>query len=114
MQVRTSELPVVIDVDETLITKFRAGDCCDINDIAFTYYGERVVAQPISVHIDLLKSYKQRGYEVTVWSANGNQWAKEVVTKLGLTDYVDIVASKPLKYVDDKPADSFMQRIYIA
>jgi predicted phosphatase len=104
-------MPVVIDVDETLITKFSTvkGD----KELTLRYYGETVYANPINRHIRLLKSYKKRGYEVTVWSANGYLWAKQVVEVLDLYQFVDIVASKPLKYVDDKDANTFMQRVFI-
>jgi hypothetical protein len=114
MRIRTSELPVVIDVDKTLIGDISADPKLDVFPfVGFDYYGNRVYAKRIIEHIDLLKSYKARGYEVTVWSANGYKWAKEVVEKLELTEFVDEVASKPLKYVDDKDANSWMARVFI-
>jgi HAD superfamily phosphatase (TIGR01681 family) len=115
MEIRDSELPVVIDVDNTLITEFTTApeNIHGTNELTLNYYGQKVYAYPIAEHIDLLKSYKSRGYEITVWSANGSKWAAEVVKKLKLTDYVDIVASKPLKYVDDRDANNWMQRVYI-
>jgi predicted phosphatase len=111
MRIRTSELPVVIDVDKTLIGDISVNE--REGSIALDYYGNKVYANKIVEHIDLLKSYKARGYEVTVWSANGFQWAKEVVTKLDLMAYVDEVATKPTKYVDDKDANTWMMRVYI-
>jgi predicted phosphatase len=114
MRIRTSELPVVIDVDETLINKVCEHSFIGVDNVLkLNYYGRIVYTTAIERHVDLLKSYKQRGYEVTVWSANGYQWAKEVITKLDLLAYVDEVASKPLKYVDDKDANDWMARVFI-
>jgi hypothetical protein len=49
-----------------------------------------------------------------VWSAGGVQWAKTVVNTLGLADYVDLIITKPSKFVDDLPADQVLgQRIYL-
>lgn len=105
-------MAVVIDVDDTLIEDIFNHKINDMT-MEFNYYGQLALSSPIHSHIDLLKSYRARGYEITVWSANGWQWAKEVVEKLKLTEYVDIVATKPVKYVDDKPADSWMSRVYL-
>lgn len=112
MKIKTSELPVYCDVDETLVRNFTVERKSD-QDIELMYYDQKVYARPIQEHIDLLKSYKSRGYSVTVWSANGFRWAKEVVTRLDLVQFVDEVASKPLKFIDDKPADQWMQRIFL-
>lgn len=110
MVIRKSELPVVIDVDETLIKDPKSDN--DLT-LSFDYYGVFTTKVPIQRHIDLLKSYKARGYEVTVWSANGYQWAEEVVRVLRLETYVDHVATKPTKYVDDKDANTWMQKVFI-
>lgn len=112
MRINTNEQRVLIDVDLTLIEPNTNGLGL-LNYLTLNYYGKPLEFCPLIPHIDLLKSYKQRGYEVIVHSANGWQWAKEVVEKLGLTEFVDEVATKPLKYVDDKPADTWMHRVYL-
>jgi beta-phosphoglucomutase-like phosphatase (HAD superfamily) len=112
MRVNTNENRVLIDVDKTLITNIET-ESLNGDDVKLNYYGQTVYVKTIDKHIDLLKSYKARGYEVIVNSANGFLWAKEVVTKLKLTQYVDEVATKPSKYVDDKDANTWMQRVYI-
>lgn len=112
MLISTNELRVVVDVDKTLITDIKVNPS-ESDDIVMNYYNQVVYVQPILKHIDLLKSYKARGYEVTVHSANGFRWAKEVVTKLDLQPFVDRVETKPSKYVDDKDANTWMQRVYI-
>ena len=113
MKIRKSELPVAFDIDDTLVRNFTSKPGSK-EDIKLNYYGQTVYAKPIIEHIDLLKSYKARGYEITAWSANGWTWAKEVICTLQLDEFVDIVASKPLKIVDDKPVEEWAQRIYIA
>ena len=115
MRINSNEMRVFFDVDGTLVEiqpDMRIDEAVD-KKFLFNYYGETVICFHIDSHIALLKSYKKRGYEVVVWSANGVQWAYEVVTKLGLEKFVDEVATKPLKYVDDKSADSWMQRVFI-
>lgn len=107
-------MPVVIDVDDTLIRDMNIDEVRELDDVyTMNYYGVETIKVPIQNHIDLLKSYKARGYEVTVWSANGWEWASEVVTKLKLENYVDHIATKPQKYVDDKPAEQWMQQVFI-
>jgi hydroxymethylpyrimidine pyrophosphatase-like HAD family hydrolase len=112
MEIRKSELVVCIDVDETLIMNETGSGTGP--RVAFDYYGKTVFRHPNIEHIELLKSYKKRGYEVVVWSANGWYWANDVIEGLKLKEYVDVVATKPIKYVDDKDANNWMQRVYIS
>ncbi len=63
---------------------------------------------PHDRHIKYLKTMKERGYCVIVWSAGGARWAQAVVDTLELGNYVDLVISKPGTYFDDKPATSWM------
>ena len=106
MRVNKNENRILVDVDKTLITP-------DRNGWAFNYYGTSVYHSIMENNVLLLKAQKARGYEVIVHSANGWAWAKEVVEVLKLEDYVDEVATKPLKYLDDKPADEWMARIFV-
>jgi predicted HAD superfamily phosphohydrolase YqeG len=96
MQVITNELVVCCDVDDTLI---KVG-----------------TSNPIEVHTDFLKSLKNRGYTVIVWSANGYAHAGNVVSYLGLADYVDFCMTKPIKHIDDKTQveDIIGRRIFLA
>lgn len=69
---------------------------------------------PFEKHISLLKKHKGRGYCVIVWSAGGVMWAASVIKTLGLEQYVDFIMTKPLKFVDDLPADKILgERIYL-
>lgn len=58
--------------------------------------------------IRALKAHKESGGVVVVWSQGGWDWCKEVVGTLELTDYVDLIISKPKVIYDDIPASSFM------
>lgn len=112
--VRNSETPMVVDVDETLIGKTKSAEGAVFETmVEFNYYGQKVRAKPLQKHIEFIKACHSRGYEITVWSANGYRWAEEVVNKLKLNKYVHYIATKPLIYVDDKDANSWMKRVFI-
>jgi FMN phosphatase YigB (HAD superfamily) len=101
------------DVDETLVLYGRhfAEDL-----IRFNYYGMARDLMPHFAHIELLKAYKTRGYYIRVQSNNGVAWAKEVVEKLDIVQYVDEVCGKPSKTVDDQnlPSNAVTgQSVYI-
>lgn len=53
-------------------------------------------------HVELLKSYRKRGFYVIVWSANGHDHAGRIVRALNLEDSVDLVMTKCMKHVDDR------------
>lgn len=72
------------------------------------YNGRVFYLEVHNKHVELLKSEKELGNNVIVWSAGGALWAKEVVQKLKLEPYVDLILSKPEKFYDDLPAYSFM------
>lgn len=109
MKINKNELRVLVDVDGTLI---KDDPSCTFQE--FNYYNRLVYRIPMYDNIALVRAQKARGYEVIVHSANGWQWAEEVVNKLGLQDVVDEVASKPLKYLDDVKADEWMTRIFVS
>lgn len=111
-----SDSTVFFDVDETLISWNRQHNIKGEDRLPFKdpYGNETFYLKPHKVHIRLLKQFKGRGYTVIVWSKQGDRWAKEVVYKLGIQDHVDIIMSKPDKFVDDKDnlADIVGSRIY--
>ena len=59
-------------------------------------------------HVQQIKEHKLRGHNTVVWSAGGSDWAEEVVNKLELNDYVDIVISKPHWWYDDLNAEEIL------
>jgi hypothetical protein len=67
------------------------------------------------MHIDLVKSYWERGYRAYLWSANGPEWAARAMEKLNLQKYIYHVMCKPVKFVDDKKStdDILGTRVYL-
>lgn len=109
MIIDKSELLVYFDVDETLVRDSLLEEEC----FSIEHHGTVKFKVAIESHVALLKSYHARGYRIYVWSANGWEWAAQVIQALGLTRYVYQVQSKPLKFVDDKPAENWMHRVFI-
>lgn len=103
METLENELTVEFDVDGTLILNPEDYPNSKTIFITCPYDGIERKYVPHSLHINLLKGHKVRGYYITVWSAAGYMWAKAVVEALGLCDYVDRARSKPLKIIDDLP-----------
>lgn len=110
MLVIDNELVVFFDVDDTLVKWSSLYWEPDDNKLQFIDPNDNstVYLEPHKKHIELLKKYKGRGYIVIVWSAGGYQWAESVVKKLDLLSYVNIVMSKPIKYVDDLQAHEIL------
>ena len=114
MKTIKSEIPFFSDVDETLVLwgKVRKGQ--KAVSITNPETGEQHYLRVHGPHIKILKSRHARGAYVIVWSAAGYAWAEAVVKALKLNDYVDLIMSKPMFYMDDKHPDEFMgQRIYL-
>lgn len=90
----------MFDVDETLVRMEHQED-------------GTVKIVPIMEHVKLLKEFAARDFFIVVWSDGGAEWAKEVVELLNLTNFVDLVLSKPLWYIDDREANDWvMKRVY--
>lgn len=120
MIVNKCENIVLYDVDLTLITPYitnlsPSGRHIVGKEIEVNYYGVKKMVLPIEEHIELLKSYKGRGYYIRVHSNNGWQWAEEIVNNLGLQEYVDSIETKPCKWVDysENVNEVIGQRVYI-
>lgn len=113
MKVNECEQIILVDVDSTLIMhrpKWYPG-CLTLD-----YYGIKKFAVPHEEHVDLLKSYRQRGFFIRVHSNNGWKWAKQVVEKLNLMDIVHEIETKPCKFMDDYQLEHnevIGQRVYI-
>ena len=106
----------MFDVDDTLVMW---GD--DFNTpsddrirIVDPYDNSAVYLKPHQKHIRLVKQMHARGRLVCVWSGGGVRWAETVVKALGLEPYVHMVMTKPICYVDDLPANDWLNnRIYL-
>lgn len=112
MQVINAEHLVMFDVDETLVSHT---DEEDYNFLVVNpYSNSSVKLKEIFKHTELLKQYKGRGMFVVVWSKAGCLWADIVIKHLMLEDYVDLILTKPDRYVDDLEADRILgERVYL-
>lgn len=113
MNFNPSETIVCCDVDDTLVMWDTGRSEPHEGAIAFhdPYDGSTNYLKPHYMHVELLKKYKGRGFYIRVWSAAGCQWARSVVETLGLTDFVDSVETKPIKYIDDITDDNRISRV---
>lgn len=113
MKVLDNESVIFFDVDDTLVLWGMESDPRAIT-VRCAYTHKDLLLVPHEKHIELVKTHKARGYLVVVWSAGGFAHAENVVKALKLEQYVDIVMSKPVKYVDDLEAvDILGNRIYM-
>lgn len=119
MQEIENELTVDFDVDDTIVMHYPEQYATESGRlpvmVKLDYYGMPKIVSVHEAHVELLKSYKARGFHITVHSNNGMPWAREVVTKLMLTSYVDVVKGKAIKHVDDQTEACHIvgQRVYI-
>ena len=100
------------DVDDTLVMwgwLFKQ-DPARVITIPLNGFNNKV--EPNELHIELLRRYKAKGKFIIVWSKSGYKWAEAVVKALDLEQFVDLVMTKPEKYVDDLKADEWMEHIY--
>lgn len=104
-----SDRVATFDVDDTLVTP-NAELFSESTPVEFGEPGRTELLYPITPHIKLLKEFAARDFFIIVWSDGGQDWARKVVEKLGLTNYVDLVMSKPMWYVDDKEATDWCQK----
>lgn len=100
MQVIDNENIVAIDVDDTILI-WDNPTVPGVGKIPLEFAGETVYLTPHTYHIQLIKMYKERGYFVIVWSANGRHHVKRAITALGIEKYVDLGMTKLSKHLDD-------------
>lgn len=115
MKMNDNEHIVLFDTDGTLILE-NYKDYPKEQWVEFNYYGNTRIRVPHKEQIELLKSYKKRGFFIRVHSNNGKAWVEEVITKLNLTEYVDSGEAKACKFVDDEklPSNGIMgQHVFI-
>jgi hypothetical protein len=117
VKVIKNENVVHVDIDDTLLLWDHptiAGP--DKLDIEFA--GRTVFLTPHNYHVDLLKTYKERGYYIVFWSANGWAHAQRAVVALNLEELADgeygHIQTKPCKYMDDNddPASILGPRVF--
>lgn len=111
------EIVVLVDTDNTIAKWSKKHNIPGEGRIEFIcpYSKEKIYLKPHLVHLRLIKQYKSRGYGVIVASKAGYAWSKEVVEKLGIEEYVDLIMTKPDKWVDDsdKAEDVIGCRVFL-
>lgn len=114
MQVINTENNVMCDVDDTILM-WDNPTIPGEGKVRALFAGEYVYLTPHTYHIQLLKMYKERGYTVFVWSANGVAHARQAVELLQIEKYVDFVMTKPAKHMDDSDnaAGILGPRVYV-
>lgn len=114
MQVIENELIVACDIDDTLVM-WDSPTVPSFGKVEIQFAGKSVYLTPHQYHIDLIKMYKERGYFVIAWSANGKSHAKKVIEALNLDEYVDLAMTKLTKHMDDSkdPGSILGPRVYV-
>ena len=131
MNVINKEQLRMLDIDDTIVMhRSKHGSAAlgsaerwlELQELATRQYVsliDRITGNVIELEINknmvrLVKEEHHRGATIIVWSRGGYEWAADVITALGLQDYVHTVMSKPLVYFDDKPVTEWLtDRVYI-
>lgn len=114
MKIITNEQLVMVDCDDTLVMWQDCNPEFKPVDIIDPYDGKTVTLKIHAGHLKVLKDRKKRGSFIVVWSAGGYRWAEAVVKALKIEDYVDLIASKPFMYIDDREAaDILGEHLYL-
>lgn len=109
-----NELSVWVDCDDTLVMHHIPLGNPNLTYVDLNYYGTPKTLAVHTAHLELVKAYKARGYQVIVHSNNGSAWAEEVVKALGLSRDVDEIRTKPTKIMDDQNiGNAFGTLVYI-
>lgn len=110
MQIIENEHICVYDVDQTLFMH----DSSISNGLYNPYSKSFVGGYQNYKHIELMKQHKARGMFIIVWSKAGSKWAEAVIKYLKLEEYVDLILTKPDKYIDDMNGNSILgEHIYL-
>lgn len=109
---------ICVDVDDTLVSWAEADEKTgpqphpDCKLIEIEHEGRSASYWVYPFNVQSLKTHHQKGHNVIVWSGSGYEWARTVVKALGLSDYVDLVMSKPRWLLDDMLPERFMPTPY--
>lgn len=111
--IKSNNFVLMVDVDDTLvraISDFDNDYGPDIQDpLTLACFG----LETFESNIKYMQRAKLKGYTVIVWSKQGVEWAEAVVKTLHLENFVDMIISKPVEYMDDKEEGSLLgKRIY--
>lgn len=128
MNIINKERLVMCDIDDTVVMHRSRGENAglsryllpsDLPPREYIKLVDRLTGDTLELEVNknmvrLVKEEHHRGATIIVWSRGGYEWAADVITALGLQDYVHTVMSKPLVYFDDKPVTEWLtDRVYI-
>ncbi len=103
MQVINNELNAFVDCDNTLLM-WDNPTVPGKGKLEIEYAGEKVYLTPHTYHVQIVRTYLERGYTVFIWSANGTKHAERVAKALKLEHPNRLyVMTKPMKHLDDNP-----------
>ena len=94
-QPMTSRLPNPKEVKHLIKLKYMMPKMNLYKTIAFDVKGtltENGLAR--TEIVEILKALKRKGHTIIVWSGESQQYVENVVAELGISEYVDICASK--------------------
>lgn len=112
MKIIKNENTIFCDIDETLVMHNKLKK--DLTVICpYTNAEEKLTIH--KAHVRQIIKNKARGNFVVVWSHAGYKWAEVVIKALNLTDYVDLIITKPIKIIDDLQPNEFLaNRVYLS
>lgn len=100
MQIVKSEIIATVDIDDTLALWVENSDNGPRFEINLKL-------------VEQIRRHKMRGHFVIGWSAGGVNWAVDVIRKAGLSEFFDLVMTKPQFMWDDKPPSEWTRLCYI-
>lgn len=101
------------DIDETLLIWPVNPMIPQPGHIGIEFHGTTYYLKPHEHNINTLKSYKDLGYTVVLWSLGGEAWAKLACKALGLKKHVKYCLAKPNLIIDDlEPIEWMPENLY--
>ncbi len=108
MRTIASEQLICCDIDYTLLmwgSRNKGSRSVRFKD---PYEGTIKLVQVHEANLKIVIDRLSRGATILVWSASGHKWATAALAALGVSHRNIIIASKPIAYIDDKPASAWM------
>lgn len=99
---------IAVDIDETLVFMVKEDQEHDFvlqdpYEVLGTLYLKKH-----NPNINCVKRGYARGLRYFAWSMAGALWAEVVLKALGIYDMMEVVMTKPIRYIDDKPVSEWM------
>lgn len=109
-----NERVIPCDIDDTLIHHSPVEGCRSVKFADPFDQNREITLWVNDPMVRIVTDEKARGAYIIVWSKGGNAWARAVIRALELTEYVDLIMTKPVTYLDDKDCNEWMKdRVYL-